>query len=215
METTTNTTSLDINGIINRCKLVILSPKECWQTIARESHTPKELLRATIVPLMVAGILCSTIGMQVFGMNLGSLGTWRPPFVQYLLAQVAFGIVGVVVMFISSLILQKLAVYFQGSVTPERAFSLLAHAMLPMLVGNMVANFPLLGIFAIVFSIISLCALYHGSTVMTTVPSSKTLGFIAAFIVSMILVSVIIYGAMALMVPALMVPALMVPQPPL
>lgn len=207
METTAQAKAFDINSIINRCKLVILSPKQCWQTIAQETHTPKDLLRSPIIPLVLAGIICSTIGMQVFGITIPPLGTWRPPLFQYLISQIAFGIAGVAMMFISSLILQKLAGFFQGSATPERSFSLIAHSMLPMLVGSLLAIYPLLGIFGIVFTILSLTALYHGAPVMTTVSSDKTLGFIAAYVVSMILTSIVIYGALGLMVS--------MPQPPL
>ncbi len=109
--------------------------------------------------------------------------------------------------FISSLIIQKLAGFFHGSATPDRAFSLVAHSMLPTLVGSLLAIYPLLGIFGIVFTALSLSALYHGAPVMTTVSSSKILGFIAAFIVSMILTSMVIYGALGFMVS--------LPQPPL
>jgi hypothetical protein len=207
MEISASTKSLNINNIINRCKLVILSPKQCWQTIAQETHTPQDLLRSIIIPLLVLGIVCSTIGLQVFGMNLGPLGTWRPPLFQYLISQVAFGMVSIAMIFVSSLILQKLAVFFQGSVSKESAFSLIAHSMLPIFVGNLLAIYPLLGIFGIVFTAISLVALYHGAQVMTTVSSNKTLGFIAAFIVSMILTSIIIYGVLGFMVS--------MPQPPL
>ena len=207
METLATTKNFDLAALINRAKLVLLSPKQCWQTIAQETHTPQELLRSTIVPLMLAGILCSTIGMQVFGMNMGPLGTWRPPLVQYLISQIVFGIVGVGMMFVGSLILQKLTEFFQGTVSSERAFSLLAHAMLPMLVGNLLAIYPLLGIFGIVFGIIGLCALYWGTPAMTTVASSKALGFVAAFVVTMMLTSIVVYGVSALL--------FTMPQPPL
>ncbi len=140
-------------------------------------------------------------------MNIGPLGTWRPPLVQYLLSQIIFGILGVFMMFVGSLILQKLAAFFQGTVTSDRAFSFLAHAMLPMLVGNLLAIYPLLGIFGIVFAIIGLCALYFGTPVMTTIANNKALGFVAAFIVSMMLTSLVVYGVSAFVVP--------LPQPPL
>ena len=207
METLATTKNFDLSALIKRAKLVILSPKECWQTISQETHTPKELLRSTIVPLMLAGILCSTVGMQVFGMNIGPLGTWRPPLVQHLLSQIVFGIVGVCMIFVGSFILQKLAEFFQGTVSSDRAFSLLVHAMLPMLIGNLLAIYPLLGIFGIVFLIISLCALYWGTPVMTTVASNKALGYAAAFVVTMILAWIVVSGASALLVG--------LPQPPL
>jgi hypothetical protein len=138
---------------------------------------------------------------------MGPLGTWRPPFFHFLISQIAVGAIGVGMIFIGSFILQKLADMFQGSVTSERAFSLLAHSMIPMLVGNLLAIFPLLGVFGIVFAIIGMCAIYYGTPVMTSVTNSKALGFVAAFIVTMILTSIVVYGLSAILIP--------LPQPPL
>jgi hypothetical protein len=76
-----------------------------------------------------------------------------------------------------------------------------------MMVGNLLAFYPILGILGLVFTVISVIALYHGIPAMTTVAPNKTLGFIAAYICIMILASLVIYGLAAFVVP--------LPQPPL
>ncbi|MFN4897183.1 MAG: Yip1 family protein [Pseudomonadota bacterium] len=210
--TTTSTSSskqklVDLSAVFNRCKLVLLSPKECWQTISQEAHTPQALLRSTLIPLLLAGILCATIGMQLFGMNMGPLGTWRPAFFQYLVAQIASGVLGIAMLFIGAWLMQKLAQFFQGSVSFDRAFSLLGHASLPMLVAGLLTIYPLLGALGIVCTVIGLYALYHGSIAMTSVARNKALGFLAAFLVSMLLTSIVVYGLASLVITF--------PQPPL
>jgi hypothetical protein len=198
---------INIPLIIEKSKLVILSPKECWQKIATESTAPSELVRTMVAPLVILGIVLSVVGLQLFGINMGPLGTWRPPLFQHLFSQVGLGIVSIVMLFVSAFIVQKLAGFFQGETTNEKAFSLITHALLPMLVGNLLAVYPLLGIFGLVFMVISVIALYHGASVMTSVAPNKALGFVAAYICIMILASIVIYGLAAFIVPF--------PQPPL
>ena len=198
---------IDLPLLIERAKLTILSPKECWQKISNENTSPKELVRSVVAPLLVLGVVLSVIGLQVFGIYMGPLGTWRPPFFPHLFSQIGFAIISVVMLYVSAFIVQKLAELFHGTATPERAFSLVTHAVLPMMVGNLLAVYPILGILGLVFTVISLITLYHGIPVMTTVAPNKTLGFIAAYICIMILASLVIYGLAAFVVP--------LPQPPL
>lgn len=193
--------------LIEKAKLVILSPKECWQKISSESTPPNELVRSIVAPLLVLGVVLSVVGLQVFGIYMGPLGTWRPPFFPHLFSQIGFAIISVVMLYVSSFIVQKLAGFFHGAATPERAFSLVTHSVLPMMVGNLLAFYPILGILGLVFTVISVIALYHGIPAMTTVAPNKTLGFIAAYICIMILASLVIYGLAAFVVP--------LPQPPL
>jgi hypothetical protein len=193
--------------LIEKAKLVILSPKECWQKISNENTPPKELVQTIIAPLLVVGVVLSVVGLQVFGIYMGPLGTWRPPFFPHLFSQIGFAIISVVMLYVSAFIVQKLAGLFHGTATPERAFSLVTHAVLPMMVGNLLAFYPILGILGLVFTVISVIALYHGIPAMTTVAPNKTLGFIAAYICIMILASLVIYGLAAFVVP--------LPQPPL
>lgn len=193
--------------LIEKAKLVILSPKECWQKISNENTPPKELVQTIIAPLLVVGVVLSVVGLQVFGIYMGPLGTWRPPFFPHLFSQIGFAIISVVMLYVSAFIVQKLAGLFHGTATPERAFSLVTHAVLPMMVGNLLAFYPILGILGLVFTVISVIALYHGIPAMTTVAPNKTLGFIAAYICIMILAWLVIDGLAAFVVP--------LPQPPL
>jgi|GEM_PF-1119857 len=205
--TSTEKKLINLPLLIERAKLVILSPKECWQKISSESTSPNELVRSIVAPLLVLGVILSVVGLQVFGIYMGPLGTWRPPLFPHLFSQIGFAIISVVMLYVSAFIVQKLAGIFHGTATPQRAFSLVTHAVLPMMVGNLLAFYPILGILGLVFTVISVIALYHGIPAMTTVAPNKTVGFIAAYICIMILASLVIYGLAAFVVP--------LPQPPL
>ena len=205
--TSTEKKLINLPLLIEKAKLVILSPKECWQKISSENTPPKELVQSIVAPLLVLGVVLSVVGLQVFGIYMGPLGTWRPPLFPHLFSQIGFAIISVVMLYVSAFIVQKLAELFHGTATPERAFSLVTHAVLPMMVGNLLAFYPILGVLGLVFTVISVIALYHGIPAMTTVAPNKTLGFIAAYICIMILASLVIYGLAAFVVP--------LPQPPL
>jgi hypothetical protein len=184
--------SFNLSSLISRIKLVLLSPKECWKSICNEQHEPKGLVMSLILPLVILGIICSTIGLQVFGISMGSLGTWRPPFIPFLLSQIVNGLMTIAGVYISAWLVQKLATFFQGSATPSNAFSLVTHAMLPILASNLLTIFPPLSMLGLVLLVISLYAFFQGSSVMTTVSESKRLPFVASFIASMILISLVL-----------------------
>lgn len=192
METTL--TTFNASTFLNRIKLVLFSPKECWKTIAAEQTQPKELVVSTLAPLIILGILCTTIGMQLFGINLGPMGTWRAPFFSFFISQIVSGCISIGMVFLSALIAQKLAGFFQGAVSYDRAFSLVGHAMIPSLASSVLGLFPPLTLFSIILLGVSLYALYHGVTAMTSVPESSRLSYVASFVVTMLLLGMIISG---------------------
>lgn len=191
---------IQITSLINRLKLVILSPKECWQTIASENESPKSILTHLIIPLVVVGALCSIVGLQVFGITMGPLGTWRPPLVAFTLSTVVMSALQIVSLYIGAFLVQKLAPLFQGSASPTQAFSLVAHAALPGLFASVLTIYPPLGLLGAVLAIISLYTLFQGISKMTTISENKRLPFIAALIVSMILVSLVLGGLSNLLI---------------
>jgi len=190
----TPTPTINLTALINRVKLVILSPKECWQTISNEQTDPKAFTITTVAPLVVAGVICTTIGMTIFGIPIPLLGTQRAPFFSSLIAGISNGAVTIAMLFIAALVAQKLTGFFQGSATFERSFSLVAHSALPGLAATVLGIYPALSPLQIIFGIVGLYALYQGTSVMTTVGERNRLGFVAAFMVSMLLVALIIVG---------------------
>jgi hypothetical protein len=189
-----------ITSFINLLKLVILSPKECWQTISNENQSPATLLTHTIIPLVVVGTICSIVGLQVFGISMGALGTWRPPLVSFTLSSIVAGISQIVTLYIGAFLVQKLAPLFQGQASPAKAFSLVAHAALPSLFASVLTLYPPLGIVGVVLLFVSLYALFQGIPKMTTVTEDKRLAFAASFIASMLLISIVLAALSGLLV---------------
>jgi len=178
-----------MTSLINRLKLVILSPKECWNTIATENESQASILTRTVIPVLAAGVICTIVGLQIFGVSMGELGTWRPPLVSFTLSTLVMSVFQVLFLYIGAFLVQKLAPLFQGQASSSQAFSLIAHAALPGLFASVLTIYPPLGILGVVLGIVSLYALYQGVSKMTTVAENKRLAFTASLIASMILVS--------------------------
>lgn len=184
---TTNQT-FNLSQILERAKLVLLSPKQCWDKIANETHEPLALLKSTIAPLVILNIICAVIGLQILTKFLGlfpaRLGAdLHLSIIPFVFSQTLRGAVSIGMLFLGAFILHNLAPKFQGEVSKERAFIYLAHAMIPSLLGGLLAAIPPLIPLAIIFSIVSMCALYFGATVMTSVPKERALGFFIAFFI--------------------------------
>jgi hypothetical protein len=185
----TDTQKKQLASLFSRIKLIVLSPKECWDTISNEDENPQTILKTKVIPLLIVGALCTVVGYEIFGSAIGALVTWRPPLVSFTVSTIVMGVLEVVKLYIAAWLIQKLASFFQGNATPTRSFSFAAHAMLPVLAGQVLNIFPPLGLLGRVLLIITIYAFYQGVPRMTSVPQSQALGFTASFIVSMILIS--------------------------
>lgn len=191
----------NISSLVNRIKLVVLSPRECWSTISAEPADPQKLFKGMVLPLIVVGAVARILGLQVFGVNFGPLGTWRPSLLSSLSAEISVALIQTVLFFVAVALIQRLAQFFSGNATRERATSLVAHAMLPSLVAGILGILPLLGLLGIILGIVGLYAFYQGVSVMTSVTEQHRLGFTASFIGIMILVSMVVYWVTFAMVP--------------
>jgi len=180
-------------ALLERVKLVLLKPSECWDSIALEEANWRHIMQSLVIPLVVVSNACQFIGLQLFGVTLPQLGTWHPPFFSSLAWQIATAILHVALVFVGAIIVEKIAKLFKGEVSRDRAYSLLAHSMIPGAIGGMLGIIPLVGIFGIVFTILGLFTLYSGTTKMTTVPESSKLLFTLAIIVSFVVTGMVAF----------------------
>ncbi|MEY4700955.1 MAG: hypothetical protein RL326_1142 [Pseudomonadota bacterium] len=194
------TTALTKTALIERVKLVLLKPSECWDTIASESANIAHLMRSLVVPLAVVSSACQFLGLQLFGISFPGLGTWRPPLFSSLAWHILTVILQVALVFIGAIVVEKITELFKAETTRERSYSLLAHSMIPGAVGGTLGLVPSLSIFSFIFAILGLFTLYNGSTKMTTVPESKKLFFTIAVVVSLIATSLVVFFVASLLV---------------
>jgi hypothetical protein len=157
-----------------------------------------------VAPLILSGVLTQLIGFCVIGINVGPFGTWRASLFQTLFWRLSLAITLVVMLLAAVELVQRLAPYFSGNATRERAVSLVVHAMLPWLSADIIAVEPIFGSLAVILELISglvgLYAFYEGVSVMTSVTEQQRLGFTGSFVGIMILACVALFSVTRLFV---------------
>jgi|694.fasta_scaffold06318_4 hypothetical protein len=193
MATTTTATAAPRSFLIDRIKLVLTCPATCWQTIASESRSPRELFTTISLPLLALGAVAGFVGLKFFSAPSSTAAT------ALLLQQslLAF-LLSCAMPFVSALVLRQLAPFFQGTVESNRAFSWSVHSSIPMLVASLLNIIPLFGqVGGIVAACWSLYSGYAGLPVMAAVPKNQQLALFISYIIAVAILFVLLALAAA------------------
>jgi hypothetical protein len=173
----------------DRLKLVLQNPKGCWSTIAGEQRQPKELVMKLALPAAIIAAVCNMIGMVVFGISLGPMGTIRPGFgyaLSVALQSIVFGVVGP---FVYAFVAQKVSSFCDGSSDFSRAYSWGLHATLVGVVGGVAMLYPPIGTIVGFFcGFYSLYVAYVGIGEMLNVPEAKRIPFFVGVLIGCVVV---------------------------
>ena len=120
-----------IIDILARIKLVTLSPRLCWDTIAREHPTARMTAFTLIAPLAVLAVIGPVLGHMVFGLDVEFFGLWRAPIFYAFTHQSLEISMMITSLFLDGWVLHKLAPQFHRSVSFDRAFALVTNASIP------------------------------------------------------------------------------------
>lgn len=174
----TSPTPLRLSHPIDRLALVLFSPNQCWDTIAQEHYGPRDILLSTVLPVLIMGAICSIAGVYIF---LG--GSGELPNIASMVLSTALGcLLSVVLLFVGAWLVQRLAELFKATSSLGSAFSLMAHAELPLFTGAIFGIYPPATILVVPLAAVSMYCFFQGVSRMTTVPTSKRLGFTVLFI---------------------------------
>ena len=187
--------------LVNRVKQILISPKTEWPVIDSEndSHVTvltKYVLLLAAIPAVAAFIGYGLIGYSVFGHHVASVSLGiRQALYLYIT------MVGSV--YITAFVINLLAESFGSQKNFDKAFSLVAYAYTPALVGGIFHIYPSLAILASLASIYSLYLLYIGLTpLMKTADEKRTSYFVvsllvmvAAFVVLGLVLTTLIIGS--------------------
>lgn len=155
--------------LVQRVIQLLLKPAEEWQVIANERPNKKELLIRYVLVLAIVPAVCSFLYYAVFSEYTVIYGVVKA-ISQYLLA--------ITMVYVSSIITDKLSPSFEAEHNPERSFQLVTYAMTPVWVSSILWLVP--GI-SVVSSIIGfaymLYILMKGIPVMKQPLEEKVKGF--------------------------------------
>src|SRR5690606_27283636 len=106
---------------LDRAKAIILTPKEEWPVIDRETTSSGDIFTRYAVPLAAIGPVAQFIGSQAFGYRAFGV-TYRPSFTASLSTAILTFVLSLVGLFIISLVADKIAPKFGGESSSRNAF---------------------------------------------------------------------------------------------
>jgi len=168
---------IDWNFLIARAKGVLTDPKGIWSEIKSESRGVGEIYKSYVIPLVLIGLLCGFIGMQIFGLGIAGISI-RPPFLSSLWTQaIMFGVM-LANLYIAAFVLSKMAPNFGGSGDFLLSFKLAAYSWTAAFIASIFGILPWLGFFAALVGMIYVVyTFFQGITPMLAVPTEKRIPF--------------------------------------
>lgn len=187
-------------GLVDRVKAVLLTPQKEWPVIEAESATPASLYTGYILPLAAIGPVAQFIGLTVFGLSLGLLGSIKVPVGTALGIALAMYVGNLVGVFVLALIIDALAQSFDGQKSQIQALKLAAYSWTASWVAGIFMIFPALSILSIV-GLYSLFLLYLGLPVMMKVSKEKSMPYIIVVIIAAVVIYFVIGVIVAQLTP--------------
>ncbi len=180
----------DHKSLIERAKAIILTPKDEWPKIAAEMTTERDILMRYAIPLAAIGPVAGFLGGQIFG--YGAFGfSYKPGLIAGLSSAVITFVLGLVGLFVVSLIADMLAPKFEGEANKVQAFKLVAYSYTASWLTGIFGLIPSLTIFGLL-GLYSFYLLYLGATPLMKVPQEKAGGYTAVTVLCGIVLMMII-----------------------
>lgn len=152
-----------------RAKNVMANPKGIWAAAKIEEETSSELFQQYVVPLTIISVAAAFIGFTFIGFEVPLIGTFRWPFFHGLVYTALSFLLQLVFIFVSAMIVEKLAPMFGASVRRIDALKLVAYSLTPVLIGSLVLIIPSLCWLIYLFMLYSVCLFFNGLPEMTGV----------------------------------------------
>ncbi len=180
---------INIELLIDRVKLVLLSPKGAWVKISSEPIDRKDFLMSYVLPLVLIPTLASFIGYGLIG--LGSY--FKVASLSWGLHQAITAFLGAFLgVFISAFCIHKLAANFDTQVSLNNAIKLVAYSYTPVWIAGVFYILPSLSILSLLAGIYSLYILYVGFVPVTNVKEEKKTSYFILSLILVIVVSVVV-----------------------
>ncbi|TAG04737.1 MAG: DUF1282 domain-containing protein [Betaproteobacteria bacterium] len=182
---------MDFAKLIERAKNICLSPKTEWAKIADEAATTQSLFTGYAMILAAIPAICGFIGMTVIGMSVPIVGTVRTGVAAGLTQLIVGYVLGLVAVFLLSLIIDALAPTFDGQKNHTNALKLAIYAYTPSWLAGVLMIIPLLGMLVILAGIYGIYLLYLGLPHLMKNPAEKSVGYTALIVVCAIVLGIV------------------------
>jgi len=189
------------SNLIERCKNILLKPKEEWERIDTEPATVGGLMTGWVVPLAAIGPVAGLIGGLVFG--YGGFGiTYRPTVMGAVTGAVIGYVLALVSAFLLAKIIDALAPNFGGQKNPVQAMKVAAYSGTAAYLTGIFQLVPALAILGIL-GLYSLYLLYLGLPRLMKAPEDKAMGYTVVTVLVAIVLFVVVSTVTAALTSAL------------
>jgi hypothetical protein len=181
---TIDPTGAAASGLVDRVKNILLTPKAEWAKIAAETPDQNKLFVGYALPLLALAAICSFIGMTMIGLPfIGRVSmVWG---VTQAIMNVGIGLVS---LFVTSIIANALAPSFGSRQDMGRAQQLVVYGSTAGIVAGVLAIFPPLSMLSIIGGIYSIVLMYFGLPAVMNTPTDKQVLYLVVLILACIVV---------------------------
>jgi hypothetical protein len=180
--------------LVSRVKQILTSPKTEWPVIEAENAPHAKVFTTYVVPLALIPAVASLIGYWLIGthgLHLFRFGLYHA-ILQYVLMLGGT--------YVTAFVIDALAPNFSAQKSLDKAYSLVAYAYTPAMIGGIFYLIPALSSLASLAGLYSLYLLYIGLKPLMKQPEDKTMSY---FIVSLI-VFVVAFAVLTLVIGAIL-----------
>lgn len=177
-------------NLIERVKNIIVTPKTEWDKIAGEEQTLASVITTYVVPLALAGAVCTFIGYGFIGIDYGIFRMKGMDWgIKMAIIQIVSAIIGVI---ITSFVVDALAPSFGSEKNINRSAQLVAYGYTPAFIGSLLTIFPAIALIGSLFGLYGIYLMYLGLGPIKKTPEDKKVVYLVVTIIVLIVVYFII-----------------------
>lgn len=179
------------SNLIERCKNILLKPKEEWARIDPEPATVGGLMTGWVAPLAAIGPVAGLIGGLVFGYS--ALGvTYRPSVTMAVTSAVVGYAMALLAAFLLAKIIEFLAPNFGGQKNSVQAMKVAAYSSTAGYLAGIFQIIPALAIIGVLLSLYGLYLLYLGLPRLMKAPEEKAMSYTVVTVIVAIVLFLIV-----------------------
>lgn len=171
-----------------RVQAILTKPAEEWRVIAAEPADVQGLIRDYAAPLAAIPAVCQWLGFSLIG--FGPL--FRVGIVRGFVNAVVSWVMSLVGVWISAVVIEKLAPTFQSKGNTVQAMKLVAYAMTPVWVAGVLYLIPALSPLVLIAGLYAIYIFYLGLPVLMDTPSGQVIPYMVVSAIVIIVLSIVL-----------------------
>jgi hypothetical protein len=182
----------------DRVRKILTTPKTEWPVIEAEPTDVATLYKSYIAILAAIPAVCMFIGTTMIGYTVPFVGTIRTPIVSGFAQMIVSYVLGLAGVYITALIIDKLAPTFESKPDMNQALKLVAYAFTPVWVAGVLYIIPALSIIVMLAALYSIYLFYLGIPVLMKTPEAKVIPYMVVAAIVAIVVTIVLGAITAL-----------------